>query len=148
MCRQSLLCQSGHSSRVSCATWASVSPSACHRVPSQLECVFPFVCVFVFVCVGRGVAAHDEPLVPAANTIVLSMPYPLSHRGPHTNRHTHTHTHTHTNTHSLSLSLALSKSVHLVPTSASFSRVDPSLLENITDRKRHKELRGRKREFD
>lgn len=54
VCRQSLLCQSGHSSRVPCATWASVSPSACHRVPSQLECVFPFVCLFVFVCVGRG----------------------------------------------------------------------------------------------
>lgn len=84
MCERSPLSQPGLSSRVSCTTWASVSLRACHGVPSQLECVFPFRArsssVFALVC-SSG-AARNELLVPVANTIVLSKSYPLSRRGP------------------------------------------------------------------
>lgn len=51
VCNQSFLCQSGHSSRVSCTTWTSVSPGACHWVLSQLECAFLIVhTMFVCLC--------------------------------------------------------------------------------------------------
>lgn len=45
--------------------------------------------VCLFVCISWGGYAHDEPLVPAANAIVLSKSYPLSPWGPvrtHTNK--------------------------------------------------------------
>lgn len=89
VCRPSLLCQSGHSSRVSCTTWASGSPSGCHRVPSQLERVCSTVCL-CFLCVSRDGGAegvgYDEPLAPAANAIVSATSYPLS-QGGYTNTH-------------------------------------------------------------
>lgn len=75
-----------------------------------------FSIVHVFVCVSWGGAAHDEPLVPAANTIVLSMSYPLSHRGT-MHAHTHAHTLTHSQTHTSGSHLYLLLHTEWIPPS-------------------------------
>lgn len=115
VCKKPFLRQSGHSSRVSSTTWASVSPSACHWVPSQLECVLLRACSCLCLCTS---AEEGPPMMSLQCQQQTPLSYPcliLWATGGWGGLHAHAHTHTHPQRH------AQTRGVHLVPNSACFS---------------------------